>query len=351
MRPAHPPAGDAVGRAALVGPTAPEAPVAQSASASAADLEAVYAALPAERQEVLWADATASLLAQGTAPAFLIRPVVQAEVERLLAAEHGAAEPAAAPIAPGAPPTRSDGCKNVAGGARASGQKVAVPFKERYLKPLRELHDPEPAHRGPPGARPPPETHARLRDVQPEDLGAVGRLLDLHRQAALRGWVSWSEAGRLHVVAAAVHARRVGQEPCRLFVALLRDRRWEVITQEDEETARVWLRDALYGPARREAPEAGAPPPVVPLSEDAHCVDLAQRVLRHGGWHREPFLAVKLQYPAWTRARWEQAQAELTQWRWQQALANTRSQLASLRDVLEAPGRWGDEEDEGDATG
>ena len=58
----------------------------------------------------------------------------------------------------------------------------------------------------------------------------------------MRGWVTWSEADRLHVVAAAVHARRVGQAPCRLFVALLRDRRWEVITQEDEDTARGWLR-------------------------------------------------------------------------------------------------------------
>jgi hypothetical protein len=34
-------------------------------------------------------------------------------------------------------------------------------------------------------------------------------------------------------VPAAVHALRVGQTPCRLCVALPRDQRWNVITQED----------------------------------------------------------------------------------------------------------------------
>jgi hypothetical protein len=152
----------------------------------------------------------------------------------------------------------------------------------------------------------------------------------------MRGWVTWSEADRLNVVALAVHAQRVGHEPCRLFVALLRDRRWEVITQDDEDTAWGWLRDALYGPAPRKEPEATAPPPVpaVPLSEDARFVDLAQRVLPPA-WRDQPFLAVKLQDPTWTRARWEQAQAELTQWRLLQAQANARGQLASLGAILD----------------
>ena len=188
-----------------------------------------------------------------------------------------------------------------------------------------------------------------LRDVQPEDLRDLGRLLALHHQAAMRGWITWSEADRLHVVATAVHARRVGQAPCRLFVALLRDRRWEVITQEDEDTARGWLRDYLYGRAPREVPAATAPPlvPAVPLSDDARFVDLAQRVLRQAGWNGALFLAVKLQYPAWTLPRWEQAQAELEQWLLQQAHANARSQLASLGVLLAVEEPW---EDAGDAA-
>ena len=46
---------------------------------------------------------------------------------------------------------------------------------------------------------------------------------------------------------AAVHARRVGDTPCRLFVALLRDQWWEVITQEDEDQARRLLRGIAMG--------------------------------------------------------------------------------------------------------
>ena len=163
----------------------------------------------------------------------------------------------------------------------------------------------------------------------------------------MRGWVTWSEADRLNVVAAAVHARRVGQAPGALFVALVRTRRWEVITQEDEDTAWGGLRDYLYGPAPREAPAAAAPPPVFgePLSDDARFVDLAQRVLRQAGWRGAPFLAVKLQYPEWTLQRWEHAQAELEQWRLQQAQANARSQLAGLGALLAVEEPWEDAED------
>ena len=162
----------------------------------------------------------------------------------------------------------------------------------------------------------------------------------------MRGWVTWSEADRLNVVAAAVHARRVGQAPCRLFVALLRDRRWEVLTQEDEDTAHRWLREHTYGPRPPAMPAVGTPAPAVPLSDDAHFAHLAQQVLRHDGWRDDPFLLVKRQYPEWTRARWERAQAELTQWRLLQAQANARSPLARLGAILDRAAPW---EDTGDA--
>jgi hypothetical protein len=48
-----------------------------------------------------------------------------------------------------------------------------------------------------------------------------------------RGCLKDGEAAQRNVVAAAVHARRGGLEPCRLCVALRRDERWEVITQEE----------------------------------------------------------------------------------------------------------------------
>jgi len=329
-------------RKALAGTAAleAEAHAAPPARQAAENLEARYAALPAADQEALWAQATAHLLQQGTPPAFLIKPVVLAEVCRLLVASGGPDAPDAVPHAGEAAPAGADGCKNVAVENRHDSKNLAVPLKERDPKPFQEMQDPEPAPRGPTGAwhaQKSTERKTLLRDVQAEDFRDIERIMALHHQAAMRGWVTWSEADRLNVVAAAVHARRVGQEPCRLFVALLRDRRWEVLTQDDEDTAWGWLRDYLYGPAPRKEPEATAlpPGPVEPLSDDARFVDLAQRVLRQVGWRGAPFLAVKLQYPAWTLQRWEHAEAELAQWRLLQAQANTWSQLASLGTILD----------------
>ena len=64
-------------------------------------------------------------------------------------------------------------------------------------------------------------TPPTLRNVPLADLNDVGRLLALHQQAIARGWLQGGEAAQLNVAAASVHARRVGEAPCRLFVALL----------------------------------------------------------------------------------------------------------------------------------
>ena len=58
--------------------------------------------------------------------------------------------------------------------------------------------------------------------------------------------------------------------------------------------------------------------PEVSLSDDARFVLRAEHVLRQVGWRGDPFLGVKLVDPAWTRARWDQAQAALAQWQRQQ---------------------------------
>ena len=254
-----------------------------------------------------YAAATTRLLAQGLDPAFLIRPVVLADVQRVR--DEVARGPAAAPgQATAVTPTD-----------RATLEPPVPPPAPAACPPARR---PPQAPAAPACARPPTRTSPpTLRDVTLADLGDVGRLLALHEQARARGWLRGGEAEQLNVVAAAVHARRVGQAPCRLFVALLRDRRWEVITQEDEDQARALLRAQRDGPYRCSAVEAGTPVPEAPLSDDARFVLLAPQVLRQAGWRGEPFLGVKLHDPTWTRARWEQAQAELTQWRVQQAQA------------------------------
>jgi hypothetical protein len=137
------------------------------------------------------------------------------------------------------------------------------------------------------------------------------------------------------VVAAAAHARRISQTPCRLFVALLRDRRWEVITQEDEDQACRLLREHRDGLPRRRAPEARTPEPVAVLSDDVRFMLRAQQVLRQAGWRGEPFLGVKLVDPTWTRARWAQAQAALAPWQQRQQRARWQgSDLEILGDTL-----------------
>ena len=123
-------------------------------------------------------------------------------------------------------------------------------------------------------------------------------------------------APRCNAVAAAVQARRVGDAPCRLFVALLRDQRWEVITQEDEDQACRLLREHRDGAAPRT--RASAAVPRVSLSDDARFVLRAEQLLLQAGWRGEAFLGVKLQDPTWTHARWEQTQAALALWQRQQ---------------------------------
>ena len=132
----------------------------------------------------------------------LIRPVVLAEVQRVRA--ETAPGPAAAPgettpvtttdrttPAPAVPPPAPAMCPQAPGLLQAPSAPV-VPACAR------------------PSTRTPPPT---LREVTLADLGDVSRLLALHQQARARGWLRDGEAERLNVVAAAVHARRVGQDP------------------------------------------------------------------------------------------------------------------------------------------
>lgn len=82
-----------------------------------------------------------------------------------------------------------------------------------------------------------------LRRLCPDDLRSPARLNQLHALALEAGWVTPCEADRLRFFASAAHARRVGtRNPCGLFVATLRRKRWERLTLADEEWARHALR-------------------------------------------------------------------------------------------------------------
>ena len=77
-----------------------------------------------------------------------------------------------------------------------------------------------------------------LNRIIPEDLHRFDRMESLHRQVIARGWINDSEAMALNFLAAAVRAREHGQDPARLFVAIVRQGLWSHITQAQEEQAR-----------------------------------------------------------------------------------------------------------------
>jgi DNA-binding IclR family transcriptional regulator len=81
-----------------------------------------------------------------------------------------------------------------------------------------------------------------LTDIRPEDLHSPERLHALRRQAHARGWIRDCEADTLNFFAAAVRARSTeARDPARVFVSLVRGRRWGFVTQAHEHEARRML--------------------------------------------------------------------------------------------------------------
>jgi hypothetical protein len=153
------------------------------------------------------------------------------------------------PAAPPAPP--ADPGQELAPLPDDSGQELAPPLLDQ--EPLAGgWKDQEPSagrptgvcnHRA--GEKSPETTELRaptMADVRREDLTDTARLLDLHQDATRRGMSTASEAARLRFVAAAERACRVGHKPIRLFVAIVRQRLWYLITEADDKAAMVRLR-------------------------------------------------------------------------------------------------------------
>jgi hypothetical protein len=175
-------------------------------------------------------------------------------------------------------------------------------------------HEPTTA-RAPISPAPPSPGKPDLRNVVPADLKHTGRLLDLYDQAVARGDVTTSERDRLRFVAAAEHARAIGtKNPCGLFVRLVRGGLWSFTTQDDEDAARIRLKQHLYG--SRPAPP---PPPIaVPveraadvLSVDAQLVRAVRAAAAQARYRGDAFPLLKRERPEWTRERWNAASAEL----------------------------------------
>jgi hypothetical protein len=81
-----------------------------------------------------------------------------------------------------------------------------------------------------------------LANIRLADLHDRSRLGSLRQQAVARGWLRDCEADALNFFAAAVRARSTpARDPVRVFVALIRGRRWGHVTQAQENEARRML--------------------------------------------------------------------------------------------------------------
>lgn len=164
-----------------------------------------------------------------------------------------------------------------------------------------------------------------LRNVVPADLRDTGRLLELHREAVASGLISGSERERLLFVGAAEHARAVGKEnPCGLFIHLVRGKLWHFLTGDDEDRANARLKEFLFGKPRenerRGVPSAafGAGLPVSPrpaaptLSADARLVQAVRSAAAQARYRGDAFYLLRRERPEWTRERWDAAVRELS---------------------------------------
>ena len=88
-----------------------------------------------------------------------------------------------------------------------------------------------------------------LSNIRLADLKDRERLRSLHRQAVAKGWLLDCEADTLNFFGAAVRARSTAaRDPVRVFVDIVRKRRWNHVTQAHEEEGRRQFKDAPVSP-------------------------------------------------------------------------------------------------------
>ena len=155
---------------------------------------------------------------------------------------------------------------------------------------------------------PPPD----IRNVVAEDLKDFERLCELRKQAIADGFMTESEADRVRFFAAVVHARNVGKNPVKLFSWMIRSKRWEMITQADEEEAIAKLKAKERQRSGIQEERRGRSLPT--LSDDARLVQAVLTTYRERRvpcWPRLIFDALERHDSAWTERRFVMAWSEL----------------------------------------
>jgi hypothetical protein len=216
---------------------------------------------------------------------------------------------------------------------------TGLPPLEEYRKPLRELIHQKPDENGNVSGvlKTKREETPTLKHIVPEDLRNTERLLALFAEANAQGLIGSSESERLVFVATAERARLRGIiNPEGLFAELVRRGLWHFVTQNDEDRAQTRLREHFYG-GRGEGRPQPLSRPRSSLSKDALFVADVSAKLQQRGFLGEVFSVVSRELPEWTRARWENAEEELStaRERWEGARGFHRASDVAVLDTLQ----------------
>jgi len=148
-----------------------------------------------------------------------------------------------------------------------------------------------------------------LRHIVREDLTDTARTLELFEQAGEAGLINRSEHGRLVFVSLAEHALVHGTRNAPgLLNRLLRENKFNYITQDDEDAARQRINRELYQVKRERAVEKPKPFVRPKLTDDQKFVQACILVAQKRRVEDPYFIA--RQVKPWTREQWDSAQAD-----------------------------------------
>ncbi len=161
----------------------------------------------------------------------------------------------------------------------------------------------------------------RIRNIEPVELRDDAKLLALYRELVREGVVRDCEADLLFVFGAAVHALRRADNPCAMFVSMVRNNENEriYVTNGDDEEARYRVRRVRGEQRASDGACEPIPSPrhseAIELSEDAVFVCAAIKAGHARGIRTHDALVRQLHAEdrTWTRERWDKAIRELEQ--------------------------------------
>jgi len=150
----------------------------------------------------------------------------------------------------------------------------------------------------------------QLHNLDPAFLKDSDSLKELYQQAVTKGLARSSEAGEHDFLCLVERARARGQDPCRLFTWLLKNQRWDYISQADEDAAleRVHAARAVTPKPTSEvanlAERWGRAPTPQPASDlDRHFIQTCIRAARE--CRVEPWKVAE-QMKGWTKQQWDE---------------------------------------------